>query len=106
MTLDEAIKHAEEVMIDNLEAAKGQKADDPFALQCAECADNHRQLAEWLNELKRYRTTEMPKTGKWERWIDMKSMRKYLYKCSVCDATVFAPHPYCSECGSRMEVEE
>ena len=47
-----------------------------------------------------------PKTGKWERWIDMKSTRKYLYKCSVCDATVFSPHPYCSECGSRMEVEE
>lgn len=37
MTLDEAIEHAREVA-DNTE--------------CSECADEHLQLAEWLEELK------------------------------------------------------
>lgn len=39
MTLDEAIKHAEE----------------RASLSCDECAEQHRQLAEWLKELKQYR---------------------------------------------------
>lgn len=40
MTLDKAIKHAEEVAIDQ-------------DLCCSECADEHRQLAEWLKDYKR-----------------------------------------------------
>jgi hypothetical protein len=40
MSLDEAIKHAEEV---------ANKTN------CSECSDQHRQLAEWLKELKEYR---------------------------------------------------
>lgn len=55
MTLEEAIKHAEEVMMNNLEKTKGRNASDLIAIQCFECADEHRQLAEWLKELKRYR---------------------------------------------------
>jgi len=39
MTLDEAIEHAEEVGRDS----------------CAECAEDHRQLADWLRELKTFR---------------------------------------------------
>ena len=39
LTLDEAIKHAEE----------------RASLSCDECAKQHRQLAEWLKELKQYR---------------------------------------------------
>lgn len=42
MTLDEAIKHAEEVAND-------------MELCCKECAEEHRQLAEWLKELKQLR---------------------------------------------------
>ena len=40
MTLDEAIAHALEVASTN---------------KCRECADDHRQLAEWLQELKERR---------------------------------------------------
>jgi len=43
MTLDEAIQHAEEV-----------------AAECGSCADEHRQLAIWLRELKRRRDNDMP----------------------------------------------
>jgi hypothetical protein len=57
MTLDEAIKHAEEVMIENLEKTKDRNASDPIAINCFECADEHRQLAEWLKELKARRET-------------------------------------------------
>lgn len=52
MTLDEAIKHAEEVMLENIEKTKNRNASDPIAIECGECADEHRQLAEWLKELK------------------------------------------------------
>lgn len=55
MTIDEAIKHCEEVMMENLEKTKDRNASDPIAISCGECADNHRKLAEWLKELKRQR---------------------------------------------------
>lgn len=55
MTLDEAIKHCEEVMMENFEKTKDRNASDPIAINCFECADEHRQLAEWLKELKAYR---------------------------------------------------
>ena len=55
MTLDEAIKHAEKVMIENLDKTKGRNASDPIAINCFECAEEHRQLAEWLKELKQKR---------------------------------------------------
>jgi len=40
MTLEDAIIHAEETAKENL---------------CNACGDNHRQLAEWLKELKEYK---------------------------------------------------
>lgn len=43
MNLDEAIRHAEDVAIGNAMAGK------------CDCAKEHRQLAEWLKELKYYR---------------------------------------------------
>lgn len=48
MNLDEAIKHAKEVATS----------------QCGECADEHKQLAEWLEELKKYKD-DTPITIKW-----------------------------------------
>ena len=43
MTLDEAIKHAEEVAEEK---------------RCEKCGEEHRQLAEWLKELKQLREQE------------------------------------------------
>lgn len=53
LSLDEAIKHAEEVAEENEHqvAMKGKVN----ASVCLECASEHRQLAEWLRELKAYR---------------------------------------------------
>lgn len=55
MTLDESIKHCKEVMMENLEKTKDRNASDPIAINCFECAAEHRQLAEWLKELKAHR---------------------------------------------------
>jgi hypothetical protein len=65
MTLDEAIKHAEEVMVENLEKSKCRNASDTIAIKCGECAEEHRQLAEWLKELKQLREQT--------RWIPVSS---------------------------------
>ena len=56
MTLDEAIKHSEEVAEQN-EAiyAMHCKMGTESEPKCKKCAEEHRQLAEWLKELKRYR---------------------------------------------------
>ncbi len=51
MTLDEAIKHCEEVA-DSHDSIKQIKA---VTLEECRCADEHRQLAEWLKELKVYK---------------------------------------------------
>lgn len=62
MTLDEAIKHAEEVAEAEERSAKlhqrpdkGVKGSGKRYLSCIECANDHRQLAEWLRELKKLR---------------------------------------------------
>lgn len=47
MTIDDAIKHCEEVADGFTEQGK-----------CAECAAEHRQLAEWLKELKQLKEQE------------------------------------------------
>ena len=59
MTLEEAIKHAEEVAdFCEYEVSKYDMSDSyecHLACQEGECAEEHRQLAEWLKELKELR---------------------------------------------------
>ena len=58
MTIDEAIKHCEEVAEQNETKALriGRQYEgtllDREAKECRKCAADHRQLAEWLRELK------------------------------------------------------
>lgn len=62
MTLEEAIKHAEEVAEKNERRAESVR-NRPISSadfyheeeSCIKCADEHRQLAKWLKELKQYR---------------------------------------------------
>lgn len=59
MTLEEAIKHAEEVAEEKENEAQDleySKLDWKYeANQCSKCSEEHRQLAKWLKELKNYR---------------------------------------------------
>ena len=62
MTLDEAIEHAEEVAEEKEEQAWEAQLQEEY-ITCKDCAKEHRQLAEWLKELKQLR--KQPKTGRW-----------------------------------------
>ena len=55
MTLEEAIKHCEEVAEKYCEKVEEGLTADDF---CDSCASEHRQLAEWLRELKHRRSYE------------------------------------------------
>ena len=58
MTLDEAIRHCEEVAEAEEQKYKEWKGDYSHLKKidsCLECANEHRQLAEWLKELKAYK---------------------------------------------------
>jgi len=62
MTIDEAIKHAEEVAEEQEKKAiytpiEMLSSDDDIE-KCQECAAEHRQIAEWLKELKQLRKQE------------------------------------------------
>ena len=59
MTLDEAILHAREVAERNRKQYKNCPSDrtDIRHQTCQECAEEHEQLAEWLEELKAYRAS-------------------------------------------------
>ena len=55
MTLDEAILHAREVAERNRRAMSFEpedNIDDDIKVNCLNCATQHEQLAEWLEELK------------------------------------------------------
>lgn len=53
MTIDEAIKHCEEVAEENEKNAKS--INNIYKKSCLECASEHRQLAKWLRDLKEYK---------------------------------------------------
>ena len=59
MTLDEAILHAREIAERNRKQYKNCPSDrtDIRYQTCEECAEEHEQLAKWLEELKSYRTS-------------------------------------------------
>ena len=59
LTLDEAIKHAKEVAKTNRAEATYNFPDlKEYYDNCSECANQHNQLAEWLEELKSYKDAE------------------------------------------------
>ena len=106
VTLDEAISHCYEVY---------HERDD----MCKECREEHRQLAQWLEELKQLKTADVVevKRGKWI----VKKGQSYLvhpmkydengelmlqdyisYECPFCGRRFSRKEPYCN-CGARMD---
>ena len=61
LTLEEAIVHAKEVAEKNYRGADFESIDsidDDIKTNCIKCAEEHEQLAEWLEELKSYKGLE------------------------------------------------
>ena len=105
MTLEEAILHCEEVAEINEDIAYNIENDNWMAIgKCQKCAEEHRQLAEWLRELKKLR--EQSKPGRWIIYtvspIDGQDVM-----CSECGQRGCATYwDYCPNCGAKMEVTE
>jgi len=103
MTLDEAIKHAEEVA-EGYEKIKKIVAVTEY--EC-ECAEEHRQLAEWLKDYKRLKEQET-KPGHWIRIGEEQGACNFTYmvkKCSECgfQHSLVIPNYFCPNCGVKME---
>ena len=101
MTLQEAIDHAREV-------ANGLH---PNIDGCSECAKQHGQLADWLEELQAFKrvgaTPADVRPVVRGRWIPFTSEAAWdIWYCSACDIG-FAHHmDFCPHCGADMrEVE-
>ena len=112
MTLDEAIKHAEEVANEKERlGAMGRGNPDKFAPspeQCFKCAEEHRQLAEWLKELKAFREQKRPR-GTWTEEFDESANPFFQrrWRCSACnDYNYYGRPDFCPCCGADMRKKE
>ena len=93
MTIDEAIVHAREVA--------SRKFDD--RVHCIRCAEEHEQIAEWLEELKAYRaigTLEECRLAIEKQTAISREIIEGNYVCPKCHNLM--PYPgYCG-CGQRL----
>lgn len=111
MTLDEAIKHAEEVAEEydrKLKVYENIDEDRPLfteeETECRLCAEEHRQLAEWLKELRVFKS----RRGQWIRMSDLSEQEDDRYKCSHCENVIhhkskmdlYTFNSWCGRCGS------
>ena len=121
MTLNEAIAHARKVAENNIRDSKytkisnNKQMNDKYVLGCIECAKEHEQLAEWLEELKKYReigTVEECRVAaekKAKKPVEMKPTDKLLngyFVCPICGGLVGMDeysNKYCGCCGQKSD---
>ena len=113
ITLDEAIKHAEEVAIEEDKLCKryddasgytrshNEEIRTSDAKNCEKCAAEHRQLAEWLKDYKRLLEQE-PKTGHCKdcKYFEYDSVAK------VDGVPIIVAHEICSKWGDGCKTSE
>ena len=110
MTLDEAIIHAESKAWEKKrEADNCFNYEGPWYEEKRACANEHKQLAEWLKELKVYRETTLLTDRPQGEWIDKGNYAE----CSNCGANSGAQFDgvelipcktnFCPNCGAKMK---
>ena len=107
MTLDEAIRHCEEVAEQNeRNAAMSNNFDEWTETEykdkqnCIQCAADHRQLAEWLRELKELSLQQnAPRLG---------SIEEYHFELARCKTAFWSCNKRCMDAEEqyRRKVEE
>ncbi len=95
MTLEEAIEHCLEV-IEKVEKFKRIKA---VTYEDCRCAEEHRQLAEWLNELKRARVLLR---ATYELLMKQKDSG---YVLNLLSETIFYDEAECDGCCLMEDIE-
>lgn len=93
MTIDEAIIHAREVA--------SRKFND--RVHCIKCAEEHEQLAEWLEELKQYRaigTLEECRVAMEKQTAISREIIEGNYVCPKCHNLM----PYSGYCGCGQRL--
>ncbi len=88
MTLDEAIKHCKEKAEELRDEAIGVDSDE--AQDCIECANEHEQLAEWLEELK-----------DWRKLKAVCAFDGYVVYTSRSEVSISKVEAYCDTCKHR-----
>ena len=98
MTIDEAIARTREIAKRNREQWKNCPADrrDIEHQTCEQCAEEHEQLAEWLEELKMYRESS---------YGELHSM-VYNKAIDDCKELTFREVVYCDSLNDRTEFRE
>ena len=105
MTIDEAIAHAREVAKRRMAEYENHYDKDAhyYPTQCKKCAEEHIQLAEWLEELKQYRaigTLEECQAAMEKQTAISREIIEGNYVCPKCHNLM--PYPgYCG-CGQRL----
>ena len=113
MTIDEAIAHAREVAKRRMAEYENHYDKDThyYPTQCKKCAEEHIQLAEWLEELKQYRaigTLEECREAV-EKQTDEKptavlgTFGGKEYECKNCGSDVCYGDEYCRWCGQKLD---
>ena len=113
MTIDEAIAHAREVAKRRMDEYENHYDKDThyYPTQCKKCAEEHIQLAEWLEELKQYRaigTLEECRESV-EKQTDEKptavlgTFGGKEYECKNCGSDVCYGDEYCRWCGQKLD---
>lgn len=115
MSIDEAITHAEKKAEEQKKQAESYFDTDGFSLnyavkriergeECKKCSAEHRQLAEWLKELKTLREKQTPKKLVWFQTL-YRPNHKYR-ACPACEHRIDYPHThFCSNCGQAIDWE-
>ena len=89
MTLDEAIRHCDE------------KSD------CTECGYEHKQLADWLRQLKKLQEQQIPKEPYMESDGDADGYPVWDYYCPSCNEYFDEYQPkHCWKCGQAIDWSE
>ena len=104
MTLEEVIKHCEGVALQkDIEAEEHNPRYTGLIRECKEYAAEHRQLAEWLKELKERREQDVPDINVG----DMVSRQKAIDAlCRRCDLAAEDDEPCTEKCNDIKILEK
>ena len=100
MTLDEAIQHYYELSKNMHKCAEISVSDDAKH-RLINIANQHKQLADWLKELKERRESDV-KRGHWIGKTEYGGWGETYYQCSECETMEYAESNYCPNCGADL----